>query len=79
MLMTLLPIKIVVNPLNPENAAKPMFVALITMLVKPLQPKNALLPMLVTLAGMVIEPVRPPGHWMSVVWALLYKTPYKLL
>ena len=33
----------------------------------------------VTLVGMVMEPVMPAGHWMSMVWVLLYKIPFKLL
>jgi len=62
---------------QPENAPYPMLVTLsgIVMLVRPLQSPNAHSPMLVTLLGIVTRAVLPSGHWMSVIWLLLNKTP----
>ena len=41
--------------------------------------ESAEVPMLVTIDEIVTLPDLPPGHCMSVVWPLLYKTPFTLL
>ena len=56
MLVTLLPIVMLIRPLQALNASVPMLVTLlgIVALVSPLQPKNASFPMLVTLLGIIV-------------------------
>ena len=64
--------------MQPENEKVSMLVMLSGMVssVSTAQPENAYSPMLVTVEGMKEIACFPAGHWISVVSALLYSTPY---
>ena len=81
MLVTLLGIVTLVRLVQPSNASSPMLVTLlgIVTLVRLVQSAERLVPDAGDAVGDRVASGFAPGHWMSVVWLLLNKTPSTLL